>query len=251
MKKTLSEQLRDRLLALEFVMAITFCISFCMTIQVICIHNRFKEIKVEFAQMKTELQEQIKELENNENIIETTGEELKYLSQPESFEVKSKSIEEEYKELISELETCNDKEEWFERYKLFKSYNSIYIDFPESIYNNLTDEEIYLIQRVVETECYQAGFNAKVNVASVVFNRINHKDRKYGNSIYKVITSPRQFAYHRKKISEDTITAVEYAYEIGDTTGGCVGFRSDKKPNKWGKWKYVFSDNAIHHFYSE
>ena len=141
------------------------------------------------------------------------------------------------------------KEEWYLGYKQLVCEYEEYLELPKTIYDVFTEDEIYLIQRAVETEVFQAGFDSKVNVASVIFNRIN--DGRFGNTVKEVITNPGQFAYHREKISDSTILAVEYAFEIGDTTGGCIAFRSDRKPEKWGKWVYSFSDDAVHHFYKE
>ena len=156
----------------------------------------------------------------------------------------------EYFAKMLELE-CGEisKEEWYLGYKQLICEYAEYLALPETVYDVFTEEEIYLIQRAVETEVYQASFESKVNVASVIFNRIN--DGRFGDTVKKVITNPGQFAWHRTKISDSTILAVEYAFEIGDTTGGCIAFRSDRKPEKWGKWTYSFSDDAVHHFYME
>lgn len=123
------------------------------------------------------------------------------------------------------------------------------MDCPLTIYDKYTDEEIILIQRAVETECYDQDFESKCNVASVIFNRINSGE--YGGTIKEVITKPNQFAYGREIISEDTMLAVEYCFMIEDTTNGCVAFRSDKKLMVWRDWIYVFEDLAGHYFYKE
>jgi hypothetical protein len=160
------------------------------------------------------------------------------------------SAQSEYFLKMLELD-CGEisKQEWYESYKKLVEEYGEYLETPETVYDVFTDEEIYLIQRVVETETYQCGFDSKVNVASVIFNRI--KDGRFGNSVKDVITRPGQFAYGKKSVSETTVLAVEFAYEIGDTTGGCIAFRSDRRPEKWGKWVYHFSDSAVHHFYKE
>ena len=158
--------------------------------------------------------------------------------------------QDEYFAKMLELECGDvDKEEWYLGYKQLICEYEEYLDFNEAVYDVFTDDEIYLIQRCVETEVYQCSFDAKVNVASVIFNRIN--DGRFGKTVKEVITNPGQFAWHRTKISDSTVLAVEYAFEIGDTTGGCIAFRSDRKPEKWGKWVYRFSDSAVHHFYSD
>ena len=41
-----------------------------------------------------------------------------------------------------------------------------------------------------------------------------------------------------------------YAYEIEDTTNGALYFNSfEEPPEIFNKAKYIFSDNAVHHFY--
>ena len=125
----------------------------------------------------------------------------------------------------------------------------IYI-YP-NLYMDFTQEEIYMIQRVVETETYTADIESKMNIVSVVFNRFNHPNKKYGKDIIDIITTPNQFAYWRTEISETTIQAVENVYKYGDTTGGCIAYRSDKHPQYWYSWEYQFTDKVGHHFYKE
>lgn len=148
---------------------------------------------------------------------------------------------------LSEIESIDDREEWFLAYKdiIFKYYK--WFGTPESVFDAYTENEIELIFRTVETECYDADFMSKCNVASVIFNRF--ESGEFGDTVEEVITSPNQFAYRRKNITESTILSVMYVYEIGDTTDGCVAFRSDKCPMKWRSWEYVFTDEAGHNFY--
>lgn len=124
------------------------------------------------------------------------------------------------------------------------------IIYPD-LYTDFTEEEIYLIQRVVETETYTADIESKMNIVSVVFNRFNHPNKKYGKDIIDIITSPNQFAYWRTEISETTIQAVENVYKYGDTTGGCIAYRSDKHPQYWYGWELQFIDSVGHGFYKE
>ena len=51
--------------------------------------------------------------------------------------------------------------------------------------------------------------------------------------------------YKEVEVSEDTILACEYAFQIEDTTGGCLFFDS----NNMLKYEFVFSDGA-HNFYT-
>lgn len=137
---------------------------------------------------------------------------------------------------------------WFKAYKAIIKEFAYLFDPPETIYDCYSGDEIYLIQRVVETECYGQDFNSKCNVASVILNRIE-KGGDFGSTVYEVITKPNQFAYDRENISESTCLAVEYAFEIADTKRGCIAFRSDKKVDSWYGWEYVFTDEAGHYFY--
>lgn len=182
---------------------------------------------------------------------------ISYL-EPEPYDIESIQIEEkdiyeqiseEYLTMMDELKTTNNKELWFVEYKELIDKYSEYAGMPETIYECYDENDIKMIQKVVETECYDQDFESKVNVACVIINRIESGD--YGESIYKVITSPNQFAFGRNNISETTILAVEYAFSIEDTTNGCIGFRSDKNPNTWNGWEYVFTDSIGHHFYKE
>lgn len=154
----------------------------------------------------------------------------------------------EMQEKMYEIESIEDRKEWFLSYKDIVFKYAKWIDPPETIYDCFTEDEVKLICRVVETETYQCDFNSKVNVANVVLNRI--ESGEFGDTVEEVITTENQFAYGREVITEDTILAVMYAYEVIDTTGGCIAFRSgDNLPYKWYDWELVFVDNAGHGFY--
>lgn len=161
-------------------------------------------------------------------------------------------IENALKEMQSELdeiETIGDNMEWFIAYKeIVNKYEGI-LDPPKTVYDYFSEEEIYLIQRAVETETFDQDFMSKVNVASVIFNRI--RNGNFGKNVEEVITTKNQFAYGRKNITESTILAVEFSFMICDTTNGCIGFRSDKKPQIWNGWEYSHTDDIGHHFYRE
>ena len=159
---------------------------------------------------------------------------------------------EEYETKIAEIKNIEDTKEWFLDYKEINFKYVNWIDPPETVFDVFTEEEVRLICRAVETECYQQNFDSKVNVASVIFNRI--ESGKFGDTVNEVITSPNQFDYGRKNLSEDTILAVQYAFEIEDTTDGCIAFRSGKLPEKWytwgdNYWTRIFVDDAGHGFY--
>lgn len=155
---------------------------------------------------------------------------------------------EELDSKLIKIKDIEDKKEYFLAYKeLIKEYSE-WCEIPKTIYDVFTEEEINLICRVVETEVYQRSFDSRTNVASVVLNRFN--SGKFGDTITKVVTKPHQFAYCRENITEDTILAVEYAFEIGDTAQGALFFHSFKEPRKtFCGANYIFSDDAVHHFY--
>lgn len=154
----------------------------------------------------------------------------------------------EIEEKLSEISKIEDKKGWYLSYKdLIESHSDV-IDSPETVYENYTEEEIYLIQRCVETECHGGDFDSKCNVASVIFNRVNSNE--FDDDVTNVITAKNQFAYWRRNISDDTKLAIEYAFTIEDTTDGCIAFHSNEKRNKFNNWNYVFTDSIGHHFYA-
>ena len=164
---------------------------------------------------------------------------------PDPHEIAMENMQSEMKE----IESIENKKEWFLAYKdiVFKYVE--WIDQPETVFDEFSADEVRLICQVVETECYGKTFESKCNVASVVFNRL--EDGRFGETITKIVTQkePKQFAYGRTKLTEDSILAVQYAYEIGDTTQGALYFHSNKKTDTFNKRKWIFTDNAGHHFY--
>ena len=145
-----------------------------------------------------------------------------------------------------ELKSIANKKEWFIAYKNLINEYSEWVDPPESIYDIFTDDEIYLMQRCIETETYEQNFESKVNVASVILNRINSEE--FSNNVHNVII-PGQFAFGRDKINEDTKLALEYAFMIGDSTNGALYFHSNSKTSTFNGASYMFTDDAGHHFY--
>lgn len=147
---------------------------------------------------------------------------------------------------IKKIERIKDKKQWFIKYKeIIEKYEDI--GTPDTIYKWYGQDDIYLMQRTIETECYQADFMSKVNVANVIINRI--QSGNFGQNVEDVITAENQFSYWRKDISKDTILALEYAFMFEDTTNGSIAFRSDCSPEYWGKWEKNFTDEANHSFY--
>lgn len=145
---------------------------------------------------------------------------------------------------LSEIE---GKKEWFLAYKEFIEKYPEY-DRPQSLYEKYTDEEIYIMQRVIETEVYGKDFEAKANVASVILNRVEGENN-FSDDPMVVCTSPGQFVYSRKQISEDTKLALEYAEEVEDTTNGALYFNSMAPMDSWNGRERKFTDHVGHSFY--
>ena len=150
---------------------------------------------------------------------------------------------------LKDIESISDRKEWFIAYKnIIANYPDL--DAPETIYDYYTQDELNMLFRVVQAEIGdEYTFEQKCNVASVIFNRINHDE--FENEMFQVLTSD-QFEtisngrYKKVKVSEDTILACEYVFIFGDTTGGSLFFDS----NNSLKYKRTFNDGA-HSFYTK
>lgn len=171
------------------------------------------------------------------------------IEQPVSINFEIDNAIEEMNQKMAEIESIEDKKEWFIAYKSIIEEYSYIIDPPETIYEYFTEEELDLLFHVVQAEigdeCY--SFEQKVNVASVVFNRLYHE--KFPDALSEILVYD-QFSpisngrYKEVEVSEDTILACEYAFEIEDTTDGCLFFDSNNALN----YQFVFDDGA-HNFY--
>jgi len=156
---------------------------------------------------------------------------------------------EEMNQKMTEIESITDKKTWFISYKNIIEEYSYIIDPPETIYAYFTEEELDLLFHVVQAEIGdEYSFEQKVNVASIIFNRLRHE--RFPNTLSEILTSD-QFStvsngdYKKVIVSEDTILACEYAFQIEDTSKGCLFFDSNNSLN----YKFIFNDNA-HNFYS-
>ena len=176
---------------------------------------------------------------NTENFIE---------KQPSTinFEI-DKAIEEMNQKMV-EIESITDKKEWFITYKNIINEYSHIIDPPETIYDYFTEEELDLLFHVVQAEVGdEYSFEQKINVCSVIFNRLEHE--RFPNTLSEILVYD-QFSpisdgrYKEVEVSEDTILTCEYAFMIEDTTNGCLFFDSNNTLN----YQFVFNDSA-HNFY--
>ena len=200
-------------------------------------------------------QEQIEALESANTSLQTYCSELRTANEELAYAItdikenitNNKELEVLRVQSIIEPLKEIDKRAWFILYKSIQEEYDDYLDSPESIYDYFTDEQIVMMQKCIETETYQCSFEAKVNVACVILNRVEHDE--YPTDPVEIITSKNQFAYSRNNITEDTILALEYAFMIEDTTNGCIAFRSDCSPNEWNGWTKQFTDESGHTFY--
>ena len=200
-------------------------------------------------------QEQIEALESANTSLQTHCSELKTANEELAYAItdikenitNNKELEVLMVQSIIEPLKETDKKEWFILYKSMQEYYIDYIDPSETVYDYFTEEQIAIMQKCIETETYQCSFDAKVNVACVILNRVEQNE--YPTDPIEIVTEKNQFAYGRNIISEDTILALEYAFMIEDTTDGCIAFRSDNSPDIWNGWTKQFTDESGHTFY--
>lgn len=167
-----------------------------------------------------------------------------YIIMREETQESTDSIGLEIQKKMEKIETIEDRKEWFIAYKsIINEYEHI-LDSPETIYDYFNEEEIYLMQRCIETETYQCDFESKVNVANVILNRL--ESDKFSDEVSEIIVE-KQFAFWRSNISEDTILALEYAFQIEDTTTGALYFEKGNVHESYAQ--PLFTDSAMHRFY--
>lgn len=187
-------------------------------------------------------------VQENVDIINKIMEEETELSEIEKLNNEVDAAIENMNVEMAEIESIENKKEWFIAYKEIVDKYSYILDPPESIYDYYTDEELDMFFRVVQAEIGdEYTFEQKCNVANVILNRIEHY--KFPDKMLEILT-PDQFAtvkngrINKVSVSECTILACEYAFEIEDTTDGCLFFDS----NNALKYEFVFNDGA-HNFY--
>ncbi len=162
-------------------------------------------------------------------------------------------IANEYIERIGQLENIKDEniEQWFIEYKEFIEKNKNLIgDTPLTIYECFSKDELDLLFRVVQAEVGdEYFFFQKCNVANVIFNRLVNAN--FENTLTELLNE-NQFStisnerYLNVEVSETTILACEFAFEIKDTTYGSLFFDSNNALSK--NYEFVFNDGA-HNFY--
>ena len=127
------------------------------------------------------------------------------------------------------------------------------------IFKDFSQEDRFILYRIVEAEAGGGDIQSKKNVAHVIFNRL--KSKKFSNSVKGVVFAKHQFSpisdgrFYKVKIKDSTKEAVIKAYEEGDTTGGALYFAnmaavSNQKTRAWfNSMTHLFTDSINHSFY--
>ena len=157
-------------------------------------------------------------------------------------------IEIEYRKLMKEFKRTNNKKGWYKKYKEFM-FLSEWNDKPLTIYDYYSKEELDLLFKVVQAEIGSEmySFTQKCNVASVIFNRLEHE--QFPNTLSEILT-PDQFEtikngrYLNVDVSEEVFLACEYVFEIENTMPNALFFDSNNALN----YKFITNDGA-HNFY--
>lgn len=129
-------------------------------------------------------------------------------------------------------------------------YNREDYGIEGKLYEDFSSDDLDLFFRIVQAEIGdEHTFEQKVNVATVILNRV--KSEHFPNNLGDVLRAKRQFStyssgrYKRVTVSDLTVLACEYAYEIGGSEVGNALFFDSNGVLKYTK---VYNDNA-HNFY--
>ena len=154
-----------------------------------------------------------------------------------------------YDEMES-LSDITDKREWFIKYKAITEKYADIIDPPDSIYDCFKEEELDLLFKVVQAEIGDSDdFIQKVNVASVIFNRLEHE--RFPDTLEEILVHD-QFSsisdgrYEEVTVTEDTILSCEYSFMIREIENDVLFFDSNNSLN----YKFTFND-GMHNFYQQ
>lgn len=237
MKKILTILMKN---AENIVVFIIFAIVLVDTALLFGVMAHNKEERREVIELEVEKQPEIEVVE------EQTDNELKTIRDLNVYEM----AQLEYISAIADYQKgfYTDLKEWYLDYKSIFTKYDLFIDKPETIYDYYTEKELDLLFRVVQAEVGdEYSFEQKCNVASIILNRIENKE--FGDGMFGVLTED-QFTtiangrYLEVEVSEDTILACEFSFEIDDTTDGCLFFDSN------GTLDYDLVDNdGAHNLY--
>lgn len=148
-----------------------------------------------------------------------------------------------YQNYLSKLTEDNMEYWWYGYQIMIQDFE----DQPEHLIDIYSEEELKYLYWCVEIEAHDGDFLSKVNVANVIFNRL--EDGRYGNNLVDILTEDNQFACRPVNITESTIQACAFAFEMADTTYGALSFHSNPQTDIFNNQNYLFTDNIGHHFY--
>ena len=184
------------------------------------------------------------------------------LEQQQTQDAQNKELERQQKiaeaqAKIAALDT-SDKMQWFIQYKQIQNDYAQWIDKDETIYDVFSSDELNLLFEIVEAEVTgENHFVSKVNVASVIFNRLyQDTDNQFPDDLIGILTEKHQFSsysdgrYKKVTVTDTTKLAAEYAYQIGGNIDGSMYFDSCNGKS-WANStrQFVFQDSVKHNFY--
>ena len=124
----------------------------------------------------------------------------------------------------------------------------------------VTSEEKEILERMVEAECTDQSKESKMNVTSVIINRVN--STSFPDDIKSVVFEKHQFSpisdrrYYEVKITKATKQAVEKVLRDGVINEALYfcnpkDIESSKNKRWFENLKYLFTDDSHHSFYTE
>lgn len=208
--------------------------------------------KIEFCS-ETQLDELEVTIENSEIDFVNSNNNLTEENISDDIDISEQKLN-EYNAKLSEIKS-DDVYSWYIKYKELNTEYCEYIEKEKTIYDVYDEDELELLFRIVETEVRdEEHFISKVNVANVIFNRLNSSD--FPDSLKGILTQKNQFSgyksgiYKKVKVSNMTIAACEYAFLFGDTTYNALYFDSTHGKSWAAKNReYIFTDEIGHNFY--
>lgn len=153
---------------------------------------------------------------------------------------------------------CSDKMQWFINYKNLTQEYSEWIEPEKSIYDCFSYDELWFLFQIVEAEVTgEKNFIPKVNAVSSIYNRLYiDYNNKFPDTITEILKQPKQYStfsdgrYLKVKVTNTTILACEYAFQIENTAQGAYFFDSCKGASWAAKnKKFLFTDAVGHSFY--
>ena len=149
----------------------------------------------------------------------------------------------------------SDKQLYIQKYR---DIVELYDINQKTIKEVITDEEYVLLLKIGATEIGGGEFESMIYVFNVIINRVL-LGSKYGyeDTYDGVLKQKNQFSsyssgeYLNKEISQEIIDALDYAFMIGDISGGATDFRNLKYCKDLNEEKYekLFTDVDGHTFY--